>query len=276
MDWPVPAAHVRHAAHELCPALSVKVPAAHAAHTRSLLAVAAFAVCWPAAHGALTAAHASPLSTDENVLPATHGAHTRSVLGVPSTDSPEPTPHVDHAAHCACPALDVNCPCAHDAHTRSLLAVAAFEVRCPAAHGARTAEQAPPSLRVENVLPTTHGAQSRSAVALPSCSRPLPTPHVFHAAHFSLPRVALNCPAAHVAQVKSAVSVAALSMYCPGAHGSRTAVHAAPLSLPENVAPSEQRLHVRSVVAEPAVSSPEPAAHVDHAVHAALPVLALK
>ena len=74
-DCPVPAAHVAHVAHDMRPALAVNVPAAHAPHVRSALAVATAVVKRPAAHGALTGSHASPLSTDENVLPTTHAAH---------------------------------------------------------------------------------------------------------------------------------------------------------------------------------------------------------
>ena len=139
-----------------------------------------------------------------------------------------------------------------------------------------TAEQAAPLMIVENVLPAVHGVHCRLADAEPGKDMPEPTGHLLHEAHASLARVALNCPVAQGAHVKSVLSVAALSMYCPGAHGSRTALHAALLSALENEVPSKQRLHVRSVVAEPAVSSPDPAGHVAHALHAALPALALK
>jgi DNA polymerase III gamma/tau subunit len=53
VSWPWPAAHMRHAAQELSPALAVKVPSVQSAHTRSLDAVALVASYLPAAHAAL-------------------------------------------------------------------------------------------------------------------------------------------------------------------------------------------------------------------------------
>jgi hypothetical protein len=56
-------------------ASALKKPDAHVSHTRSLLTVAAVLVKEPAAHTALTVAHASPLSSPEYVVPATQAAH---------------------------------------------------------------------------------------------------------------------------------------------------------------------------------------------------------
>ena len=57
-DMPVPAGHVRQAAHVARPAELEKVPAAQSAHVRSAFAVAAVLVCWPAGHGLRTASQA--------------------------------------------------------------------------------------------------------------------------------------------------------------------------------------------------------------------------
>jgi hypothetical protein len=71
MPWPT--AHVAHVAHSstsvVLLASALKVPAAQLAHCRSLPAVAAAVVWKPAAHGALTAAHAAPSLVAENVVP---------------------------------------------------------------------------------------------------------------------------------------------------------------------------------------------------------------
>jgi hypothetical protein len=47
--------HVAQAAQASLPAVALKVPAAHAVHVRSALALAALFMNEPAAHGALTA-----------------------------------------------------------------------------------------------------------------------------------------------------------------------------------------------------------------------------
>ena len=115
----------------LAPALNE--PAAHAAHVRSLLLVAAAVVWKPAAHGALTATHAAPLSTAENVAPATQEAHWRSAVAVPAADWPWPAGHVAHTAQLSVAVvlaltLALNEPFAQAAHVRSLLTVAAAVV----------------------------------------------------------------------------------------------------------------------------------------------------
>ena len=124
------AAQLSVASVELVPAL--KEPGAHVSHVRSLLALAAVLVKVPAPHAALTGAHASPLSTAENVEPATQPAHWRSADAVPSTARPEPTAHVAHDAQLSVASVELvpalNVPGAHAAHVRSLLAVAAAVV----------------------------------------------------------------------------------------------------------------------------------------------------
>jgi hypothetical protein len=63
--------------------LLLNVPSAHAAHFRSLLAVAATVVWKPGAHAALTCWQGAPLSTSEKVEPALQVAHWRSVVVEP-------------------------------------------------------------------------------------------------------------------------------------------------------------------------------------------------
>jgi hypothetical protein len=127
-DMPWPTAHVAHVAHSstasvvLVPAL--KVPAAQLAHCRSLLVVAAAVVWKPAAHGALTAAHAAPSLVAENVAPAWQAAHWRSAKAEPATDMPWPAAHVAHAAQLSTASVfklasDLNVPVAHGVHVRS-------------------------------------------------------------------------------------------------------------------------------------------------------------
>jgi hypothetical protein len=137
-DMPWPTAHVAHAAHSstasvvLMPAL--KVPATQLVHCRSLLAVAAAVVRNPAAHGALTAVHASPLFAGENVEPATHPAHWRSAVAEPTEDMPCPAVQVAHVAHASLPAAALNMPAGHAEHMRLDVSVGAMISYSPAAH----------------------------------------------------------------------------------------------------------------------------------------------
>ena len=62
---PSPMGHVDQGAHEDWAALVVKVPVAQSSHVWSELAVAATATYLPAAHAALTAVQAAPLSAVE-------------------------------------------------------------------------------------------------------------------------------------------------------------------------------------------------------------------
>lgn len=130
--------HAVQAAHDDCPAMAVKWPEAHAAHTRSDVAVATLSVYCPAGHGLRTAVHAAPLFSPENVEPTVQAAHTRSAVAEPAADVPCPAPHVRHGAHVVLPAVDVKAPSAHAAHVRSLDSVAASTMNLPAAHGGLT------------------------------------------------------------------------------------------------------------------------------------------
>ena len=126
-ERPWPTGHVAHAAQlsvasvVLVPALNV--PDAHAAHCRSLLAVAATVVREPGPHGALTATHALPSLVVEYVEPATHAAHWRSAMAEPNAERPWPTGHVAHATHAWLPEVALKVPSGHGEHTRSLVVV---------------------------------------------------------------------------------------------------------------------------------------------------------
>jgi hypothetical protein len=112
--------------------LLLNVPSAHAAHFRSLLAVAATVVWKPGAHASLTALHALPSSTSEKLKPALQPLHSRSTISEPSLRSPWPTGHVAHAVQLSVAAvelvLDLKVPSLQLSHARSLLAVAATAV----------------------------------------------------------------------------------------------------------------------------------------------------
>jgi hypothetical protein len=146
---PKPEGQTAHASQSSRPADAVNVAAGHAAHTRLLLAVAAAAMCVPAAQGVRTGWHADASLVGEKLVPAWHAAHWRSASGDPATDRPKPMGHVDHAVHWSRPAEDVNVPALHCAQTRSLLAVAAAVVCVPATHGWRTSLHTAPSLTSE-------------------------------------------------------------------------------------------------------------------------------
>ena len=233
------------------------------AHVRSAAVVGALVSHWSPLH-CRTAVQAPPVLAAEKVAPSSHAAHWRSAVAVPAADWPSPTRHVANVAQLSTlsvPALApaLNVPEAQGAHTTSLLAVAAAVVRVPAAHDELTVVHSVPLFSVENVEPGTHAAHWRSAVALPSAARPLPTGHVAQAAHAERPTSALKVPSAHAAHTRSLVVVAYFKVYVPMAHGGLTALHAAPLISSEYVAPATQPEHCRSPVADPATVSPWPA-----------------
>ena len=101
-DWPSPDGQVDQGvqgsiAVVLAPGLNV--PEAHAAHSRSLVTVAAALVYVPAPHAAETDAQASPESASEYVVPSPHAAHVRSDEADGAAVCPWPAGHVDHAVH---------------------------------------------------------------------------------------------------------------------------------------------------------------------------------
>ena len=319
---PDPTPHFAQALHFCRPAEAVKVPSRHAAHVRSLLAVAAAVMYEPAAQGWLTASQDAVPTDFEKDTPAWHAVHERSVLSVPAAQ-PNPAGHVPHATHAWLPDVALKELAPHTRQVRSVDAVGALSMYAPAGHGAPTAAHALPSLDLENVVTPSHAPHSRSAVAEPAAVWPSPAGHVRHAAHAWLPEVALNSPAAHaahsrsddapgatvwyspfwhavmaehtrsacecggvdvycplghlaacVAHVRSVVSVGALVSHSPPVH-CRTATHASPLLVLENVASCVHAAHWRSAVAEPAADVPDPMAHVRQALHAELPALTL-
>jgi hypothetical protein len=73
------------------------VPSGQLAHVRSVVAVGALFMYWPAAHGGRTSTHALPSSVAENVLPLLHARHSRSAVAEPAALVPVPAAHVRHA-----------------------------------------------------------------------------------------------------------------------------------------------------------------------------------
>jgi hypothetical protein len=100
---------------------------------------------------------------------------------------------------------------------------------------------------------------------------PWPTGHVRHAEQESRPGPAVNVSGAQLEHCRSLVDVASASVCVPASQGGRTGVQAAPELVAEKLSPTTQEVHSRLAVAEPALDMPEPAGHVDHAVHFALP-----
>lgn len=296
----MPLAHGAHSRSDEAPKVAVSYsPGAHtvmAWHTRSAAPVGAANVNCPLGHTArcvtqsrsdavvgaffsnsllvhsVTGAHARPLLAPDHVAPATHGAHSRSAVAVGAFDWPKPTAHVRHAVHLALPALLLNWPAGHTSHVRSAETVATVLIASPAPHGLLTAMQLAPLSTGENVAPTSHGAQRRSAVAEPACDMPKPALHVCHALHCVLATLLLNWPCAQRAHVRSLDAVAAASRRKPAAHGLDTARQSSPLSVGENVTPTSHAAHVRSLVSVPSVTRPLPLAHVCHGMHAPRPL----
>jgi hypothetical protein len=78
-----------------------------------------------------------------------------------------------------------------------------------------------------------------------------------------------------VLQPRSVVAVGAACSHSFPVH-TVTGAQALPLSADEYVDPLMQGAHSRSATAVPALDMPEPAGHVDHSVHAIMPLLAVK
>ena len=226
-DMPKPAGHIVQALHDIAPAFALKVPASQLAHLRSLLAVAMAVVYVPGAHGALTALHTAPLMAAENVSPTVHGAHWRSESEDPAVVMPNPIGHVDQTPHDMRSALAVNVPGLQSSHVLSLDAVAAFFKKVPGLQGALILSHAVSLCEAENVDPTSHGAQRRSAMSEPALDMPSPGGHVDQAVHKARPALGVKVPGAHGAQVRSLVAVATAVVYVPAGHRWRTATHGA-------------------------------------------------
>jgi hypothetical protein len=86
MPWPTP--HVFHCWHWCWPGASVKCPAAHGAHVRSLLAVASAVMYSPAGHVARTLSQCALLAPTENVVPVVHAVQVRSATREPAAVVP--------------------------------------------------------------------------------------------------------------------------------------------------------------------------------------------
>jgi hypothetical protein len=123
---------VAQAVHDDCPAELVNVPEAHAAHTRSDVAVAALLVYCPAGHGLRTAAHAPPLSSPEYVEPAAQAAHWRFAVAEPAADMPKPAAQVDHVLQTVLPVPEAKRPLLQLLHSRSTCMPGALSSYSPA------------------------------------------------------------------------------------------------------------------------------------------------
>ena len=268
---PNPSPQVRHDTHAWLPAANLNIPPLQVAHTMSLTSVAEATRPMPAAHGALTLVHVSSLSFDEKETPAVQDLHSRSAMAVPSDHRPVLAGHVFQSLHAPLPEEVLKPPCTHLEHVRSLDVVSALSMKCPATQGSLTGWQASPLSSVEKVPCSTHPPHVLSEITDPVYVSPWPTAQVRQVAQASLPAAALNCPAAHVAQVRSLLAVGALSRNLPAAHGALTAAQTLPSFAVENVAPTTQAAHARSAISEPACDSPAPMAHFFHGLHAWLP-----
>jgi hypothetical protein len=149
-------------------ALGLKLPDPQAAHSRSLLTVAATVVRKPASHGALTALHTLSSLTSEYVEPPSQASQTRSALAEPENSKPWPIGQVAHAVQAIRPALAANAPAVQSSHVRSLLAVASAVVYLPAMHGLLTPSHVAVPPAAVNVTPTWHDVQLLSAMAVPA------------------------------------------------------------------------------------------------------------
>lgn len=185
---------------------------------RSLDSVAALSMYRPAEQTSLTGAHALPWVVSENDVPTTHSAHVRSAYAVPSCNRPSPTVHVRHAVQTSLPASPLKWPAAQLAHERSLERVAATSMYFPAVHGAPTVMHTLPSSLLENSVTPLHAVHVRSAISVPADAWPSPTGQVRHAAHASLPAMALKVPAAHVAHSRLDEAPGAAVSYSPAWH----------------------------------------------------------
>ena len=111
------------------------VPAAQALeeHTRSVVAVPALDIYWPALQ-AVSVEHALPSVTLLKLVPTTHGVHVRSTVAVPSCNRPSPAGQLENAAHASGPAVALKWSAGHREHTLSAVALGAVVSVSPAGH----------------------------------------------------------------------------------------------------------------------------------------------
>jgi len=134
---------------------------------------------------------------------------------------------------------------------------------------------ASPLSAAENVLPSVHIAQTRSAALVPGSDMPSPAGQVLHAAQLARSAVDVNCPCGHAWQTRALVRVASATVNSPAAHGGPTSAHVVRSSEDEKVASNLHGLHTMSLMPLPATDNPSPTGHVCHAVHALSPGLAV-
>lgn len=274
--WPWPTGHVvDHAVQEDWPAVAVNVPLAHAAHVRSLEAVAGV---WnsPATQAAETATHSVPSSTALKVVPTLQSSQVRSVVVVPTLVRPLPTAQVDQSAHVRSDVVVGSAvlyvspvhATVRAVHVTLLVAVAAVlmysrPVQLPTlVHSAALASML-------KSVPLWQSAQVLSTVVLPPVRTFCPTAHSVHAAQATVPALAVN-DSVQGAQVRSEMSVIAADRPWPGAQKPDPTWHALPSSTLLYVAPKLQSAQVRSTVALPATDSPWPMAQVCQAAQVTL------
>lgn len=96
-----------------------------------------------------------------------------------------------------------------------------------------------------------------------------------HALHTLRPAVSVNVPVAQAPHTMSLEDVAAVLVYLPARHGSRTLSHGA-LPPKEKVAPTSHVAQRRSAVAVPSTERPSPAGHMLHAAQVLAPATFVK
>jgi hypothetical protein len=163
----------------------------------------------------------------------------RSTIAEPACIWPWPIGQVAHAVQTPFPAAVLKVPAEHTVQTRSEDGPGAAVSYCPAWHS----------------LMSRH---TRSAI-------PVGAANVYWPPVQSL----------WVLQPRSVVAVGAACSHSFPVH-TVTGAQALPLSADEYVDPLMQGAHSRSATAVPALDMPEPAGHVDHSVHAIMPLLAVK
>jgi hypothetical protein len=110
------------AAHDVAPAVALKVPSAQGEHTVSLVLVAAVLAYLPAGHSAAVVQLVALLPVLN--WPVVQSVQTRSTVAEGVFDTKVPAGQVPQGAHEAAPEVALNVPVAQVPHTVSLTLVA--------------------------------------------------------------------------------------------------------------------------------------------------------
>jgi hypothetical protein len=272
---------MRHAAQELSPALAVKVPSAHAVHTRSDVAVAAALRYMPASHAALTDSQAAPSLVLENAEPEAQASQTRSAVAEPAVSWPWPAAHVLQATQAWLPELILKVSVAQAVHVRSDDTPGAAVWYSPTPHVVmawHTRSDVPVGA-AKVYWPVGHVAecvaQSRSLVAVGSAFSNSPDLQVVTATH-ALPSLAAEyvVPGTHAAHWRSAEAEPAAVMPCPARHIDQGLQLLRPDE--ELYVPSAHAAHSRSLKAVAAAVVKLPAAHAALTVSHSSPLTVLE